>query len=131
MGWKACFKRVCRVLGEPDLSIGLVPAFGFGMWTQSTRGYERKCSAFKWVFADCRRFFFDSTEMTLGKEDANKRCQVTGEEAIANIPVAILTFEFDVPNALLCYFAGCMRWASRFGSQMFLSSCLDSLEAMS
>ena len=57
--------------------------------------------------------------------------QITGEEAIANIPVAILTSECGLPNALLCSFAGCMRWASRFGSQMFLSSCLDSLEAIS
>ena len=63
-----------RVLGGTDLLNGLAPAFGLGMWTQSTSGYERKCSAFKWVFADCRRFLFDSTEMALGKEDTNKQC---------------------------------------------------------
>ena len=77
-------------------------------------------------------FFVDSTEMAPGKEDGNKRpVRSQREEAIANIPVAILTSECGLPNALLCSFAGCMRWASRFGSQMFLSSCLDSLEAIS
>lgn len=46
---------------------------------------------------------------------------------MSNIPVVILTFEFDWLNVLLCYSAGCMRWTSRFRSQKFLSSCLDHL----
>ena len=117
MEWKGCFKRVCRVLGGTDLLNGLAPAFGLGMWTQSTSGYERKCSAFKWVFADCRRFLFDSTEMALGKEDTNKQCLGCdfGEEAIANILVAILSFEFDLHvSMLLCrlYEMGKPVWIS-------------------
>ena len=45
-------------------------------------------------------------------------------------PGCDFSFEFDLPNMLVCYFAGCMRWAGRFGSQMFSLSCLDGLEAL-
>ena len=66
--------------------------------------------------------FFNRLKRPSEKKMADRRL-VSGEESISNIPDMILTFELDLLNQKTCYFAGCMRWTSRFWSQMFLSSC--------
>ena len=86
------------------------------------QGFWTKVFSLQVAVCGLRAFFFHRLKRPSEKKMADRRL-VSGEESISNIPVMILTFELDLLNPLLCYFAGCMRWTSRFWSQMFLSSC--------